>query len=169
MSAVLCPLCAAHALHRCHGVLAAFRLAVTPVSAACCRRHCDGMYPSDMARRWLAAMHNDAAHNATWGLFWATQPGPDEVFTLEVRGARLMADEVVAACAATCRRSWWQLVTACCLLQTLQLQHSQRSRLPCGAAQVVPRHCRGQTDNWAQPLPVHAAADERCAAGHAAV
>ena len=56
-----------------------------------------------MARRWLEGMHNDAAHNATWGLFWATQPGPDEVFTLEVRGARLMADEVVAACAATCR------------------------------------------------------------------
>ena len=50
------------------------------------RRPADGAYPADMARRWLAAMHGDPAHNATWGLYWATQPGPDEVFTLEVRG-----------------------------------------------------------------------------------
>ncbi|EFN50775.1 hypothetical protein CHLNCDRAFT_142491 [Chlorella variabilis] len=41
-------------------------------------------FPAEYARHLLAAMHNEPSHNATWGVFWETQPGPEGVFTPEV-------------------------------------------------------------------------------------
>ena len=42
-------------------------------------------FPAEYARLLLDEMHNDPAFNQTWGVFWATQPGPEGVFTPEVR------------------------------------------------------------------------------------
>lgn len=41
-------------------------------------------FPAEYARHLLDSMHNDPGFNKTWKTFWATQPGPDGVFTPEV-------------------------------------------------------------------------------------
>jgi hypothetical protein len=50
-----------------------------------CREFEHSAFPAEYARDLLDVMHNDPTHNETWAAFWATQPGPDGVFTTEVR------------------------------------------------------------------------------------
>lgn len=41
-------------------------------------------FAAGLARELLTQMHTDPGFNETWGLFWSTQPGPDDVCTPEV-------------------------------------------------------------------------------------
>lgn len=50
-----------------------------------CREFEHSAFPAEYARELLDVMHNDPAHNQTWAALWATQPGPDDVFTSEAR------------------------------------------------------------------------------------
>lgn len=38
----------------------------------------------DQAAELLLRIHGDAAFNATWGAYWASLPGPDELLVAEL-------------------------------------------------------------------------------------
>lgn len=61
-----------------------------PRSAACRDADHTGL-PAEYARGLLAQMHNDPSHNATWDLFWSTQPAPDAVLAPELWTEELIA------------------------------------------------------------------------------
>lgn len=76
-AAVSCqPLCFGHA----HS---AARAAAAPRPPP--RRDENPSVPAQHAYDLLDRMHNDPSFNASWALFWESHPGPDEVFTPEVR------------------------------------------------------------------------------------
>ena len=145
-------------------------VSLTPLRTwpACCRP-VDGAYPSDMARRWLNAMNNDPAHNATWGLYWATQPGPEDVFTLEVRRRHAWEDACMGG-VRSASLSWpagnWSFTGRCSghvllcadVARTSCMVHTGFSCDLAGVCHAVAGACSGRgvpCSGRLGPLPVH--------------